>query len=191
MCGRSWGAVGAAVTPFQLPAVDVLDQVFVDGAAGLGQLAVQVKHVRAGALVEVVHVLRDDADVEIALKLRECEMAGGAGLGLPHLAAALVVETQHQLRIARPAFRGGDVLDAVVFQRPSAPRKVRRPLSALMPAPVRTTSFRLGEEVLLMGAAWRMRLRRAPRKAPHGREARAARKEACVIRGCSPLRRVR
>ena len=80
----------------------------------------QVQHLRrAGPLVQVVHVLGDDtyAPAGHLLKLGQGQVPGirghGAGLG-----AALVIEVQHQGRVAGKAFGRGHVLDAVLLPQP-------------------------------------------------------------------------
>ena len=75
----------------------------------------QVQHAAAaGAFVQVVDVLGDDADAVVFFQIRQCLMRGvrhGGGGG----AAALVVKTDDGLRVAREGFGGADVFDAVSF----------------------------------------------------------------------------
>ena len=87
--------------------------VLVDTAAQLGQLAMQVQHLTAaGTLVQVVDVLGDDAHLMVFGQLHQ-RMMGLIGSGITQLAAAGVVEVEHQLRVAGKCLGGGDLLDPV------------------------------------------------------------------------------
>jgi hypothetical protein len=70
--------------------------------------------------VQIVDILRDDVYVGVLLQLRECEMCR-IRLRIDDTAAALVVKTQHRVRIAPPRFGSGDIFDAVLF-----PQTIRR-----------------------------------------------------------------
>ena len=110
------GAVGRLVAQVHLVVANV-DDVFlgepvvvVAGVLGadLGGLAVQVHDVGgAGALVEVVHVLRDHVDGVALLELRD-EPVRLVGAGVAQLRALHVVEVQHEPGVAGPPFRGSD-----------------------------------------------------------------------------------
>ena len=85
-------------------ALPVINQVRGLGAAHLAQFAVQVHHAgAAGALVEVVHVLGDDADLKVLFQFGQSQVAIIGGHFF-ELAPPLVVKIQHQCWIALPAF---------------------------------------------------------------------------------------
>ena len=137
-------ATGAAADLSQI-AIDcvVLDRrtAAIALAARLRQLAMQVHQARgAGALMQVVDILgaEKEAVAEALLKLRERKMRG-VGLGLLRGRAARGVELPHQRRGCAPRLGRADILDGMApAHKPSEARKVGRPLSALMPAPVST-----------------------------------------------------
>jgi len=75
----------------------------------------------AAALMQVVHVLRDQQHPAAVLALQPGQrLMGSVGLdgGVMQLAAAVVVEALHQRRIARKALGCGHLLNAVVFPEP-------------------------------------------------------------------------
>ena len=83
--------------------------------AALGEQAVEVQHAGgAGTLVQVVDVLGNDAHVEALLEAHQLAV-GLVGLGGEELAAALVVEVEHQGGVALVGFVGGHVLHAVAL----------------------------------------------------------------------------
>ena len=92
------------------------------GAAQLGELAVQVQHMAAAcALVQVVHVLGDDAHLVPCFQ-RHQRLVGGVGPHCAQLAPAGVVEVDHALRVGCKGLGRGHVLDAV-----SLPQAARTP----------------------------------------------------------------
>ena len=101
----------------------------VAGVVGVGrgayfeQLAVEVDDVRgAGALVEVVDVLRDDGDVVVLLKLGQRQV-GGVGLRGEELAPQGVVEVGDEVGVGLPALGGGYCLDGVTLPKAVAVAK--------------------------------------------------------------------
>ena len=98
--------------------IDVDRAIEVAFGAGFHQFAVKVDDVRAaGAFVEVIHVLRDNADVKIALQRRQSAVAV-VGFGAEEFAAAGVVEVEDKLRIASEALGRGDIFDAIILPQP-------------------------------------------------------------------------
>ena len=68
----------------------------------------------AGALVEVVDVLRDDGDVVMLLKLGQRQV-GGVGLRGEELAPQGIVEVGDEVGVGLPALGGGYCLDGVTL----------------------------------------------------------------------------
>jgi hypothetical protein len=104
---------------------------------------------RAAAFVEIVDVLGDEGDGAAGHALRPFALkppsATCAALGaLVWIAAAHVVEAQHEVRIAGEAFGVATSSTRCCSHRPPAERKVSIPLSAETPAPVRMTMLRYG-----------------------------------------------
>ena len=96
----------------------------------------------AGALVQVVHVLRDQQEIArpAAVEFRQRAVRGvGLHGRIGELGAARIVELLHARRIAGEGLRRRHILDPHRCQMPSASRKVDSPLSRETPAPVRTT----------------------------------------------------
>ena len=70
--GTQLRAIRPAVTHIQFRALDWHDKGFVSHGTGLSNFPVQVHHVGASSsLVKVVHVLRDDVDIEDPLQPRK------------------------------------------------------------------------------------------------------------------------
>jgi len=98
--------------------IDVDRAIEVAFGAGFHQFAVKVDDVRAaGAFVEVIHVLRDNANVKVALQGRQSAVAV-VGLGAKQFASAGVVEVEDKLRIAGEALGRGDIFDAIILPQP-------------------------------------------------------------------------
>ena len=77
------------------------------------QFAVQVGHFRrAGTLVQVVYVLRQDLDLEIPFQPRD-GLVPGIGLRGEHLAAAHVVKSDDHGTVMRQRLGRADILDPV------------------------------------------------------------------------------
>ncbi len=107
--------------------------------AVLHQLPMEVDDTAATrTLVQVVDVLRDDRHTIVLLEAGK-QTVPFVGLCSDELPTALIVEVQHALGIAVPAFDAGDLLDVMPRPQTMLSRKVDRPLSALIPAPERTT----------------------------------------------------
>ena len=111
--GAEERAVGGFGAVSELPAVEGVYEVGIAAAAHFFEFTVEMEDMGAsGALVEVVDVLGDDADVVVALEVGESVVAG-VGRGLVELFAAGVVEIVHQAGVTLPGFGGAHVLDAV------------------------------------------------------------------------------
>ena len=103
------GPVGGRIAQDDLVIADVDDLVRAVVAvvvavlrADFGQFPVQVEHPRgAGALVEVIDVLRDYVHVIVLLQTRDGDVRR-IGFGILELLPALVVEIQHQLPVPVP-----------------------------------------------------------------------------------------
>lgn len=107
-------AVGMAGVERLFPAIERHSGKFVARAAELGDLAMEVSDVlRAGALVEIVDVLRDDMDIVSLLELGEGNV-GRVRLFFEDLAAALVIEIYDQFAVAGESLRSADILNTVV-----------------------------------------------------------------------------
>ena len=125
-------------------------------AAGFGQFAVHVDQAtRAGALVQVVHVLgaEKEAVADALLKLGQRDVRG-IGLGLCCRRRGARSRTAHTSAGLRSQASGVQTSSMrLPAHRPSSARKVGRPLSALMPAPVRTKTRSVGEmEIVVMSS---------------------------------------
>lgn len=87
--------------------------------AHLHQLTMQVQHIfRAGTLVQVVHILRDDIHVEIFFQFHQSTVCG-VGLRIDQLQSALIVELVNQGRVASEALVACHVHHFVVFPKPT------------------------------------------------------------------------
>ena len=72
---------------------------------------------RAGAFVEVVYILGEHANAVAALKLGDGAVAW-IGLDLVELSAALIIKIEHELRVAVPRFRSGNLFNPVALPQP-------------------------------------------------------------------------
>ena len=89
--------------------------VVVDAAAQLLEFTMQVQHLAAaGALVQVIDVLGDDAHVVVVGQPGQ-RVVRRVGLSLEQLAPARVVEIDDQLRIAGKGFRRGHLIHPMPF----------------------------------------------------------------------------
>lgn len=105
--------VGRRGVELLLPALDRNDQIGIARRAQAGQFAVQVGHFRrAGTLVQVVYVLRQDLDLEIPFQPRD-GLVPGIGLRGEHLAAAHVVKPDDRGTVMRQRLGRADILDPV------------------------------------------------------------------------------
>ena len=98
----------------------------------------------AGTLMQIVDILRDQQQLARPFGIQPGERAmRRIGLDRAELRAPRVIESMHQLGIAAKA--SGVATSSTLWpsHSPSGPRKVARPLSAEMPAPVRTTMLRM------------------------------------------------
>jgi hypothetical protein len=78
----------------------------------------------AGALMQVVDILRDDQQLARPLRVQPCErMVCRVRFHFGQLGATLIVEVVHQHRIAGKRLRRADILDAVTF--PEAVRSAK------------------------------------------------------------------
>ena len=133
--GTQRGAVRIRLTELQPAVADVADPGLVPDAAHLGQLPVQVQHLRApGALVQVVHVLGDDPHVEEPLELRQ-DAVPKVWLRMGQLFPALVVELGHQLGVAVPPLDAGDLHDVVLLPKPPGVAEGLEPALGAHPRP--------------------------------------------------------
>lgn len=105
--------VGRRGVELLLPPLDRDDQIGIARRAQAGQFAVQVGHFRrAGTLVQVVYVLRQDLDLEIPFQPRD-GLVPGIGLRGEHLAAAHVVKSDDHGTVMRQRLGRADILDPV------------------------------------------------------------------------------
>ena len=95
---------------------------------------------RAGSFMKVINILCDDLYFEIFFEFSQSDMSF-VGYCRFHIAAAHIIKIEHQGWIFLPCPGCGDFSDFISFPKSVAVSKVRRPLSALMPAPVNTTNF--------------------------------------------------
>ncbi len=80
----------------------------------LGKLPVQVENMRrTRPFVQIVDILGDDPDVEIAFQTGN-RPVGGVRLGLEHFGTPLVVETDDAPTIEIKRFGNADLLDPVI-----------------------------------------------------------------------------
>ena len=63
----------------------------------------------SGSFMKIIHVLGDDGDIPVSLKLCNGSMCG-IRLDFGQLGSALIIEIKYQRRIAIPSFDRGDVL---------------------------------------------------------------------------------
>jgi hypothetical protein len=92
--------------------------------------------------VQVVDVLGDDAHLELISPSSASAIVPRVGLGVQQLSSPLVVKLLYQFRVRGEPLGGGNLLHrGAASHSPPESRKVAIPLSALMPAPVNTTSF--------------------------------------------------
>ena len=86
-----------------------VDAILSTQRAHLHQLTVQVQHIAAaGTLMQVIHVLCDDAHVKVFLQFNKPQM-GGIGLGTNQLLTALVIKLVDERGIAQEALMAGHV----------------------------------------------------------------------------------
>ena len=71
---------------------------------------------RAAALVKIVDILGDDQKLATPFGIETPErMVRGIGFDAGEIGAALVVEIEHEIGIARESLGGGDILDAMAL----------------------------------------------------------------------------
>lgn len=117
--GPQLGTSFTAVAWGNVAVLEVVKKVGIDGAAGLEDFPVQVEDAGgAGAFVQVVDILRDEADPAPLFQLSQCSV-GRIGPGFADLLAAGVVEAQHQLGITFPGFRSGHFIDIDSLPEPA------------------------------------------------------------------------
>ena len=115
-------------------------------AARLGQFSVHVHQPRrARPLMQVVHILRAEKESVAQLRLQLCQRkVGRIRLAFHAFRATCGVELPHQRRITPPRLRRAHILDTMSRPQPSSARNVGSPLSALIPAPVKTNTRSFG-----------------------------------------------
>jgi hypothetical protein len=129
-------------------------------AARFQEFAVHVGDAaRAGALMQIVDVLGDERQLvavlgESRVQPGEREM-GGVGLRIEDVPAAEIVEGVNLLRVFGEGFGVASFIGSNRDQRPPLSRKVPSPLSAEMPAPVRTRIFMTDSRVARSGTPTR------------------------------------
>ena len=160
MCGRSRPAAGAAANLIKA-AIDgaILNRrpAAIALAMRLAEFAVHVhKPLRAGPLVQVVHILRaeKEAVAELPFQLSQSHVRR-IRLGLCARRPPRRVELPDPPGIRSQASGVQTSSTRLPAQSPSEARKVGSPLSALMPAPVRTKTWSLlAIEIFLMVFPW-------------------------------------
>ena len=106
--------VGSAVVETLLDAVERQDKRRIVRRTKFGKLPVQVENMRrTRPFVQIVDILGDDPDVEIAFQTGN-RPVGGVRLGLEHFGTPLVVETDDAPTIEIKRFGNADLLDPVI-----------------------------------------------------------------------------
>ena len=94
----------------------------------------------AGEIVQAVDVLRDQGEAALADFQLHQRAVRGVRRGFGDHLAPPVVPLPHQLRVSRERFGRGEILGLVLPPEPAVAAKRGTPLSAEMPAPVRTAT---------------------------------------------------
>ena len=106
--------VGSAVVETLLDAVERQDERRIVRRTQFGKLPVQVENMRrTRPFVQIVDILGDDPDVEIAFQTGN-RPVGGVRLGLEHFGTPLVVETDDAPTVEIKRFGNADLLDPVI-----------------------------------------------------------------------------
>ena len=106
--------VGSAVVETLLDAVERQDERRIVRRTKFGKFPVQVKNMRrTRPFVQIVDILGDDPDVEIAFQTGN-RPVGGVRLGLEHFGTPLVVETDDAPTVEIKRFGNADLLDPVI-----------------------------------------------------------------------------
>ena len=120
-------SVRGFVSQMYFPITDVEDGLFGEAVLliaavfrpYLGEFAMEMQDIgTACALMEIVHILRNDIDIELILERSDGAMCVIGSYPF-ELAPPYIIEVEHQARILVPALDGRDLLRVVIVPKPA------------------------------------------------------------------------